>query len=313
MKIDAFGMAPSGHIDPFWSYRLLQFGCEGADIDSCRIESLHALLLLVGLCTTIVFILCAFAFFREDKEEQITPLCPQLMVHEASLEFTLPLDSKAEMMTIDDLSGKPMCKVAMDYPDPFRPGSSGVAATVRLQSIQDVTLATVVARNVAVLGQGLALCRAGCEIFGFVEPEGQNRYFVRHRTGVHLLTLCGDFDNMDVEGINPVGSKVCWFKQKGDSCQGQVLQHVDAGLVLCSLLATRVHRRLSAASVPPALSRDAFGVDAGPRSVDADAAQAPASETTSGSSPSPERQHADEELGLQASRDPPQQDAAPAA
>lgn len=119
-----------------------------------------------------------------------------------------------------------------------------------------MTLATIVARNVAVLGQGLALCRTGCEIFGFVEPEG-NKYIVRHRTGVHLLTLIGSFgadtsldpmhqqDVWDIEGFNPVGSKVCSMKKVGDECVGKVTQHVDAGLVLCAIMATYVHRRLS--------------------------------------------------------------------
>merc|ERR1719464_2524101 len=171
------------------------------ELTPCGLESLRA---------TIVAVVCAFAFFREDKEEQITPLCPQLVVKEVDLAFKMPLDSQADSRTVTDLSNQPICKVALDWPDPFRPGASGVAATVRLQTNMDLTLATVVARNVAVVGQGLALCRAGCEIFGFVEFEGPSRFSVRHRTGVHLLTLTGDFEGIDVEGINPVGSKVCW-------------------------------------------------------------------------------------------------------
>ncbi|CAK0878383.1 unnamed protein product, partial [Prorocentrum cordatum] len=35
------------------------------ELTPCGLESLHALLLLVGLCTTIVMVVCAFAFFRE--------------------------------------------------------------------------------------------------------------------------------------------------------------------------------------------------------------------------------------------------------
>jgi len=122
-----------------------------------------------------------------------------------------------------------------------------VAATARLQNTNDCTLATVVARNVA--GPGIALCRAGCEIFGFVECEDPTRYNVRHRTGVHLLTLLGDFRDVDVHGINPVGSKVCWFKKVGTECRGRVLQHVDAGLVICSLMAVHLHRRIQAGAI----------------------------------------------------------------
>lgn len=243
----------TGFREVSWSMRgawLLQEqvdGC-GPHSDPCKPENMHAIFLLAFLCTSIVLIVCAFAFFREDKEEQITPLCPQLVVREADLTLKLPFETEDDNISIVDLADQPICKVAMDWADPFRPGASGVAATVRLQNNLDLTLATVVARNVAVVGQGLALCRAGCEIFGFVEPDGPRRYCVRHRTGVHLLTLIGDFQSLDIEGVNPVGSKVCWFKKIGGECRGRVLQHVDAGLVICSLLATHVHRRLTMAT-----------------------------------------------------------------
>merc|ERR1719188_1836672 len=155
----------------------------------------------------------------------------------------------------DDKPSKPLCNFFVDWMDPCRQSAGGVAATVRLQNNLDFTLATVVARNVAVVGQGLALCRAGCEIFGFVEPKGPRRYHVRHRTGVHLLTLVGDFATLTVEGINPVGSKVCWFQKSNDELCGRVLQHVDAGLAICSLLATHVHRRLmNSPPVPPPIA-----------------------------------------------------------
>mmetsp|Transcript_75906 Transcript_75906/g.138325 ORF Transcript_75906/g.138325 Transcript_75906/m.138325 type:complete len:392 (-) Transcript_75906:31-1206(-) len=228
--------------------------CELHDIkDSCSFgssEGTTVLVLLIGLCAAILTIICTFTFFREDKEEQITPLCPQLVVKDAELNFKLPLGIEAESMNVTDRKGESFCKVSLDWPDPFRPVASGVAATVRLQSCSGgTTLATVVARNVAVVGQGLALCRSGHEIFGFVEPEIDRRYHVRHRTGVHLLTLFGDFDAVSIEGINPVGSKVCSIQKSTDGIvYGRVLQHFDAGLVICALLATHVHRRLSQAS-----------------------------------------------------------------
>jgi len=221
----------------------------------CGVEKLHAVVLFGGLCLTLVVMLCAFAFFREDKEEQITPLCPQLVVRDSDLAFKMPFDEQVEQMKVTNLKGEVIGKVVLDWPDLFRPGSCGVAATARLQNTNDCTLATVVARNVS--GPGIALCRAGCEIFGFVEAEDRCRYNVRHRTGVHLLTLTGDFDKVDVEGINPVGSKVCWFKKVGLECRGRVLQHVDAGLVICSLMAVHLHRRLQAGamSVPASPAR----------------------------------------------------------
>merc|ERR1719343_1876491 len=140
-----------------------------------------------------------------------------MVVKDSSLTVRVPLPSEAGgVPVVSQSSGECIGKVSLEWPDPFRPSDSGVSATMRLQNAADVTLATVVARNVAVVGQGLTLCRAGCEIFGFVEPDGPRRYHVRHRTGVHLLTLVGDFASLNVEGINPVGSKVCWFKKVGN-------------------------------------------------------------------------------------------------
>merc|ERR1719327_2178152 len=229
--------------------RLLEDGTY--ELRPCAVESIHAAFLLLGLITSITTIICAFAFFREDKEEQITPLCPQLVVRDSDLAFKMPFDEQVEQMKVTNLKSEVIGKIVLDWPDLFRPGSCGVAATARLQNTNDCTLATVVARNVS--GPGIALCRAGCEIFGFVEAEDPCRYNVRHRTGVHLLTLTGDFDKVDVEGINPVGSKVCWFKKVGLECRGRVLQHVDAGLVICSLMAVHLHRRLqSGAQAVPA-------------------------------------------------------------
>jgi len=262
-SLRALSAAPSvaapSRMNLAWHMRgawMLQESTEHCDPlrELCTIEQVQVLVLLISLAMSIVVVVCAFSFFREDKEEQITPLCPALVVKDSDLKFRLPLDSQAETMDVTDRAdpaGRVLCKLAMDWPDPFRPGASGVAATVRLQDVADHTLATVVARNVAVVGQGLALCRAGCEIFGFVEADGERRYHVRHRTGVHLLTLLGDFDHVDIECVNSAGSKVCAIQKKGSDCIGEVSPHVDAGLIICSLLATHVHRRLTVTVPPP--------------------------------------------------------------
>lgn len=240
-----------------WLLQETQHLCEG-DVD-CSTETLHVFVLLTTLCASITGVICAFVFIREDKEEMITPLCPQLVVRGGDLKFQMAADTLGGSFDVKcgPESRETLCSVSVDYADAARGGVGGVAATVRVKNTMDFTVATVVARNVAVVGQSLALCRAGQEIFGFVEPDGDHRYVVRHRTGVHLLTLTGDFATCQVDGLNPVGAKVCTIQRVNGQVHGRVLQHVDAGLVICSLLATIVHRKTvpRTADVPAALPR----------------------------------------------------------
>jgi len=214
----------------------------------CKEDRGTILVILFFLTISILTIVTTFFFFREDKEEQVTPLCPQLVVKDSFLTFKIALDPLAEKLEVitNDKDGnhKTIAKVAMDWPDPFRPCASGIASTARLQNTSGLNLATVVARNVAVSGQALALCRSGCEIFGFVEPDTPLRYQVKHRTGVHLLTIAGDFSTWNVDGVNPAGAVVFSAKQEGNFCVGKVQQHVDAGLVICCIIAAHIHRVL---------------------------------------------------------------------
>lgn len=229
---------------------LLQHSKECGFHDPCKTENIHAIILLILLCATILAVVCTFGFINEDKEDDITPLSPQLLVKEEDLFFTMPIDVYDDKMSIlNTRTGDELCHVIIDWPSTTRE-SSTVIANVKLLGVNDYVLATVVARNTHVAAQSFALCRQGCEIFGFVEPDGPQQYHVRHRTGGHLLTLTGDFGptttSVYIEGTNSMGSHVCWVTKNGNSqCVGRVLQNVDAGLVVASLLATYVHRRLS--------------------------------------------------------------------
>lgn len=212
--------------------------------EPCIEESVHAVMLLLFLTSILIGMGVACSFFREDKEEQIKPLCPQLVVRELNFAFTMPMGKQEDVFPVTSSRGDTICRVVIDWPDPFRPGASGVAATVRLVSTLDHTLTTLVARN-ALSGQSLILCRESGEMFASVEPDGPTRYHVRHRTNIHLLTLSGDFGAGNVDGINPAGAMVCGFQAIDSECRGWVVPHVDAGLAICSLMAIRVHKRLS--------------------------------------------------------------------
>jgi len=217
--------------------------CElGADV--CSAEVYRVLTLLIGLSICILAVVCLFNFFREDRDDQITPLCPQMVVNVPSFMFKLQLTGELQNVAVLGADDKPINEVLVEYPAQV---AGGVVAQVRLLDMHSKTLATVAARDMGAGTRGLALQR-GPEIFGFVEPEG-DVYHVRHRTGVHLLTLTGDFDDWDVVGINVVDTKVCSFRKTGDECRGFVMEQVDSGLVIASLLAIHMHRHLQVSTV----------------------------------------------------------------
>ncbi|CAK0869190.1 unnamed protein product, partial [Prorocentrum cordatum] len=221
-------------------------------MDACTFEVYQMLALLATLSVCIAVVICLFSFFREDRDDQITPLCPQMVVNGSELSFTLPLTGEPESLEVLDADGRPMNRILIDVPG--KSAGGGMMAQARLQDVYGKTLATVVARDT-----GLSLFR-GCEIFGFVEPEEDGSFNVRHRTGVHLLTLSGSVDVWDVEGINPVGSRVCSFKEAGEECRGSVIQGVDSGLVIVSLCAVHLHQRMQRAGAfqAPYFKGDAF-------------------------------------------------------
>lgn len=246
-----------------WNMRgasLLQVAYCGP-LQDCYGDQLQLTLLLVVLCSAIFLMVIAFAFFREDKDEMFTPLTPQLVVKkEAKLEMTIPLDSEEETIVVKKANGEVLVKARLELPDPFRPGqfSSCGVAMVSIQNTFDSTLALVAARNPTYVGQGLALCRREQDVFASVEPLSQGKgYHVKHRTGYPLLTLMGDFDfkpggAIDIQGFNKDGAQICGVKKTDSECRAWVLQYIDAGLVIASLLAVHLQKRLTSQMVPAA-------------------------------------------------------------
>eukprot|EP00928_Gymnodinium_smaydae_P078354 TRINITY_DN6222_c1_g2_i2.p1 TRINITY_DN6222_c1_g2~~TRINITY_DN6222_c1_g2_i2.p1 ORF type:complete len:415 (-),score=80.30 TRINITY_DN6222_c1_g2_i2:896-2140(-) len=217
----------------------------------CTVENFHIIALVTTLVVGIFLVLCFYLHLRDDKEEQIKPLVPELIVRGSSplrLKFALESAFAGDgEVAITDAFGHLLCKVVTDWPDTVNPGFSGVAATVRLKNAYDHTLVTVVLRSVHVQGQGICIFRAGCDIFGFAEPmcDGQ-QYRVRHRSGLKILGLFGDLASGDqeVEFCSPLANKVATIRREGNECVGEVAPNVDAGLVLSCFFATLTNRQL---------------------------------------------------------------------
>lgn len=220
--------------------------CGELGSSACQQESLHIALLVSVLCSGLVFVCCLLAVLRDDREDYITPLSPQFVVKRQTLGFKMPADpSDKQSFDVTGLNDEVLCRVFIDWPDIGNQGLNGVTATLRVQSLLDMTIATVVARSVAVVGQSLALCRAGCEIFGFVEVDDtENLFTTRHRTGLPLIKLRHDPESSDLELHNSIGMQVSTLRCDGAHCVGHVCAEVDFGLVLCTVLASRVHHWL---------------------------------------------------------------------
>eukprot|EP00927_Polykrikos_kofoidii_P006844 TRINITY_DN12778_c0_g1_i1.p1 TRINITY_DN12778_c0_g1~~TRINITY_DN12778_c0_g1_i1.p1 ORF type:complete len:416 (+),score=49.84 TRINITY_DN12778_c0_g1_i1:88-1335(+) len=224
-----------------------------AGASDCEAENRQILGLFIALSFSIILVLCLCLHLREDKEDQITPLCPQLIVKGGVLKFKLILETSEEGVDVTDLQGNRICRVVTLRPDPLRPGYCGVAATVCLHNDAVGTLATVVARNVSAMGQGICLCNSSDEIFGFVEHDSSGRnHTIRHRSGVNVMKVACDFASSDdIVMTSPVGVKVCIIRQKPDGVfVGEACQHSDVGLVICCLFAACLSKQLKVKPLP---------------------------------------------------------------
>lgn len=242
-------LAPGAAIRPDLPWRARAWMLQGSaecelGAGACAAEVHEILALLVGLCACLAVVFFLLSSLRDDRDEQIVPLCPQMIVTVPDLKFKLPLTSvPAESLEVLYADGSPAGRVLLE---PKVTDGGGVAARGRLQDEREKTLVTVAAP----CSSGLSLFRGpSSEIFGTVEPGGRGEYHVRHRTGVHLLTICGDFDEWDVVGTNFAGAKVFSFRKIGEECIGSVIQQVDAGLVIASLIAIHLHRLLQSSGM----------------------------------------------------------------
>merc|ERR1719356_292472 len=86
---------------------------QGSD---CQVEALYMLMLVLALLVSVVTVLTSFTFFREDKEEQITPLCPRLVVKDDELGVSFPLHDDAHTVVVSDQKGRVHCRMHIEWP-----------------------------------------------------------------------------------------------------------------------------------------------------------------------------------------------------
>mmetsp|Transcript_20078 Transcript_20078/g.46786 ORF Transcript_20078/g.46786 Transcript_20078/m.46786 type:complete len:402 (+) Transcript_20078:115-1320(+) len=265
----------------FRSWLLMETGfCEIFTESPCQSELLAMLAVFFILLFCVALVSYLLCIMREEVDINITPLSPQLIVKTTDLRVSIPWSFKTPVAEIKDTDGNLICKVVSEFPD--NP-TTAVTATLQLENSSGFTLAILMALSVAPVGQTLALFRVGRETFGFVVPDGEDRYAVQHRSGTRLLTLLGDFSSGKVEVLNPLDIRVCYLEKADGVLMAHLEQGVDAGLVISSYLATQVHRRtvgLEASTSTSSDSPQSLSLAAGEASPDPNAAESEAADMT---------------------------------
>lgn len=217
-------------------------------VPECEMQTRWVLLPLLTVLTVFI-IVAAFLniFIKEEVDDQITPLCPSLLSStERVLKWNMMQMETEDTFEVHDEEGSIVCRVSLEWPkfdkDDITVETFDVLAKASLHTSSGIPLAMVVAPRHAFAGDEFRLCRASGEVWGFVEPEREEKYHVRHRLcDLHLMTLTGSFETY-VDALNPAKALVCRLQVKDGECHCKVFEAVDAGLVICVLLATRMHR-----------------------------------------------------------------------
>jgi len=186
-----------------------------------------------------------------QEARQLEHLCPSLVVP-SGMEFVFAVKevvTTARQQTafgIVDVKGQTLKHVIIaEIP---APGARFVPKCgIHIQTLTGAPLCSVLTTSVHERsGHFPEICRPNGEVFCQVVRDGPvnlGRYTLIHKTGQRLLTFHGDFREKATNVVNTSGRLVCATERciiDFDSApyyQVRVAPHVDAGLVLCGLLA----------------------------------------------------------------------------
>jgi len=176
-------------------------------------------------------------------------LCPPLLVP-SGMEFIFVMPEVIEAgrqedsFNVVDLNGSPLSHVVISERTPMgqhRPG-------IYLQTLAGQTLAVVYTEQIHTgTGKSPLICWPSGAQFAVLKRDSSTgptgRYKLKHRSGQKLLTFHGDFLEKAINVVNHAGKLVCAterravdFDKRGSYYQVRVAPHVDAGIVICSLL-----------------------------------------------------------------------------
>jgi len=177
-------------------------------------------------------------------------LCPSLVVPSGmelvfAVSEVVSADKQQIAFHIVDLQGQPLSRVVID--------EFGSRCGIFLHSLDDRPLAWVRTAHLYEKGGGLPeICWPSGEVYGTIakeDPVPHKRYMLRDTSGQRLLTFNGNFQEKAINVVNASGRLVCDTERcaapRGDApyYQVRVAPSVDAGLILCGLLAIDKLRR----------------------------------------------------------------------
>mmetsp|Transcript_5654 Transcript_5654/g.15242 ORF Transcript_5654/g.15242 Transcript_5654/m.15242 type:complete len:520 (-) Transcript_5654:104-1663(-) len=181
---------------------------------------------------------------RDKQQGSQEELCPCLVVP-AGMELVFAVrellvrDRQQISFSIVDLQGQPLAHVIVNE-------SSGQQCGIYMQMLDQTPLAWVRTKKVHE-GAGMPeICWPSGEVFATVEkdePVPCGRYILRAPSGQRLYTFHGDFREKAVNVVSPCGRLVCDTERcvvdfdGSPHYQVRVAPCIDAGLVLCGLLA----------------------------------------------------------------------------
>mmetsp|Transcript_93644 Transcript_93644/g.222665 ORF Transcript_93644/g.222665 Transcript_93644/m.222665 type:complete len:413 (+) Transcript_93644:99-1337(+) len=202
---------------------------------------------------------CGSPSYRQGRSslgEQMPPrnrwLCPSLVVPSGmELVFAVSELMAAEKQQVAfhiiDLQGQPLSRVVVD--------EFGSRCGIFLRSLDDRPLAWVRTGPLFEKKGGLPeICWPSGEVYGTVakeDPVPNKRYTLRDKSGQRIFTFNGNFQEKAINVVNASGRLVCDTERCAVSpgtaasyFQVRVAPSVDAGLILCGLLAIDKLRRV---------------------------------------------------------------------
>mmetsp|Transcript_88100 Transcript_88100/g.193248 ORF Transcript_88100/g.193248 Transcript_88100/m.193248 type:complete len:231 (+) Transcript_88100:3-695(+) len=195
------------------------------------------------------------------KTTDLEPLCPCLVVPEGmelvfAVRDLLSTEKQQLSFCVVDLQGDPLSYVVVK--------EAGFHCGILLQMLDQTPLAWINTKPLHTSKGVIEVCHPSGEVYGVVAKEEagpRTRFTLRDTSGQRICTFHGDFREKAINGVSQAGRLICDTERCELGSEGtpyyqvRVAPGIDAGLVLCCLLAIdKVEGQSHGSSTPGPLS-----------------------------------------------------------